>query len=232
MTLHKIPIKKKFWMIILFSILVLITLQKDIDLFLESDFTAHMLLQHGLFFAIGIMSVLLMENILKFFASKYKQVENESSKKGMRMQVASTFLNYWKCILREVFKLNRHGVIWLAIAALLVILWHVPFLFDAASMNEEIHIFQHLSFIIAGAIAFIGLRSLGENSVIFLIFSMSGMMAISGLVFVLLTERIYLSYNLDSQIESGNYMIASSIITLLVIFPAYLIKRSMRAVKA
>jgi hypothetical protein len=61
---------------------------------------------------------------------------------------------------------------------------------------------------------------------------MAGMMAFSGLVFVVSTERTYIFYSLDSHIQAGADMIISSIVLLLVGFPAYIIKRSLFFVRS
>ena len=82
-----------------------------------------------------------------------------------------------------------------------------------------------------GATNLLAIRSLGENSTIFLLFSMAGMMAFSGLIFVMLTERMYIFYSLSSHNQAGADMIISSIILLLVGFPAYIIKKSLLYVK-
>ena len=62
---------------------------------------------------------------------------------------------------------------------------------------------------------------------------MAGMMALNvalnGLVFVVLTERTYLPYSILSHIEAGDNMLITSIIILVLVFPTYIIKRSMQS---
>jgi len=92
---------------------------------------------------------------------------------------------------------EENGINCILMATSLIIFWHIPIIVNTAEKNNETHMLQLVSFII-GTTVFLKLRSLGENSVIFLIFSMAGMMALNGLVFVVLTGRTYLPYSILS----------------------------------
>jgi hypothetical protein len=224
--------QKKFWIyLILFTILVVISSQQNVLEYLEGDLSAHMIVEHGVFFTVGILFLLLVENLLKILVRTESRPPNDWSLVDCKLSIRSSVIVYWKRITRAIFRLNNNGFCWILMATSLIIFWHIPIIFDTAEKNNEIHILQHISFIIVGTTVYLCLRSLGENSVIFLIFSMAGMMALNGLVFVVLTEKIYLPYSLLSHIEAGNYMIITSIIILLVVFPTYIIKRSMHGLK-
>ena len=199
--LNQLAKQKKFWIyIILFTTLVVISLQQSLLEYLEVDLSAHMIVEHGLFFTMGILILLLSENLLKILVTTGNPLPKDSPAARGKLHVRSSVIGYWKHIARALFRLN--GFYWIFIAASLIIFWHIPTVFDTAERNNEIHILQHISFMIVGTTLYLGLRSLGENSVIFLIFSMAGMMALNGLVFVLLTGRIYLPYSLLSHIKS------------------------------
>jgi hypothetical protein len=208
--------------------LVLISNQETILDPLESDLATHMLVEHALYVTIGALSILVVENFLKIIV-----VYENSRKKGNEaisthgLTSVSFVTKNWAQLIRWIFKLNRYGFFWISIAIGLVVVWHIPVLFNIATENQDIHILQHISFIAVGATSLLAIRSLGENSKIFLLFSMAGMMAFSGLVFVVSTERTYIFYSLDSHIQAGADMIISSIVLLLVGFPAYIIKRSL-----
>ena len=64
-----------------------------------------------------------------------------------------------------------------------MIFWHIPSVFDFASLYEPFHILQHVSFIIVGAAGFLAIRSLGESFSIFLLFTITGMMGFASLAF-------------------------------------------------
>jgi hypothetical protein len=190
-----------------------------------------MLVEHALYFTIGALSISVVENFLKIVVIYENSKKKDQVGPSHGLTSASLVTKKWVQVIRWIFKLNRYGLFWISIAIGLIIVWHVPFLFNIATENRDIHILQHISFIAVGATSLLAIRSLGENSKIFLLFSMAGMMAFSGLVFVVLTERIYLFYSLNSHNQAGTYMIISSIILLLVGFPAYIIKRSLYFVK-
>ena len=74
---------------------------------------------------------------------------------------------------------------------------------------------------------FLAIRSLGEPSTIFILFSMAGMMGFVGLIIAILTERVYLFYDIHNHNTAGAYMVITSIIFLLIILPLFLIKRTL-----
>jgi uncharacterized protein DUF1404 len=191
-----------------------------------------MLVEHSLFFTIGVLSILVVENFLKIVVLYDNNRKKENPAVPTHgLTYASLVTKKWARLVRLIFRLNRYGLFWISIAISLIVIWHIPMLFNFATENRDIHIMQHISFIVVGATSLLAVRSLGENSTIFLLFSMAGMMAFSGLIFILLTERIYLFYSLNSHNQAGTDMIISSIILLLVGFPAYIIKKSLLYVK-
>jgi hypothetical protein len=78
-----------------------------------------------------------------------------------------------------------------------------------------------------GAGVFVTIRLLGESFNLFLIFSLIGMMGFSGLILAISDSQIYRVYSISSHHNAGIYMIISFVILLLVIMPAYLIRRTM-----
>ena len=60
-------------------------------------------------------------------------------------------IQYWKVILRTIFKLNTHPWSWIVIVGSLIFIWHILQIFDYASTHEYIHVMQHLSFIMIGS---------------------------------------------------------------------------------
>jgi hypothetical protein len=74
---------------------------------------------------------------------------------------------------------------------------------------------------------FMTIRLLGESFNLFLIFSLIGMMGFSGLILVISDSQIYQVYSISSRHNAGIYMVITFVILLLVIMPAYLIRRTM-----
>ncbi|MFB5600829.1 MAG: hypothetical protein ACE5SW_11465 [Nitrososphaeraceae archaeon] len=105
------------------------------------------------------------------------------------------------------------------------------FIFDVASNDNFIHILQHISFILVGSVLFISIRQYGELFTIFLIFSIVGMMGLGGIIFAVLDKPVFQSYTLDSHRNTGNYMLILSIVLGVILFPFYLITKTMYHIK-
>jgi hypothetical protein len=223
-----------FIVISVFILLICISLQESILEQLEKDLGNHMVIEHILFFVFGALSVTVAETILKIMIRKDRQhvAAVRTSNITAVSKARAITIQYWKVLLRKIFKLNEHVWIWIVVSVLLMSVWHIPEIFDYAFTHSQIHVLQHLSFVIVGAFIFITIRILGESFNLFLLFSLIGMMGFSGLIFVILDSQIYQVYSISSHHNAGNYMIISFSALLLVITPAYLIKRTIFHLKA
>lgn len=215
-------------------LLVLISLQDSVLDELESSLGNHMIIEHALFFSIGALSVLLSEIFLRTFTLRSRQYAEKVKGKEMTDNMISIdrlaskeVSQYWKLFLRKIFRLNKYGWSWIVISLLLMFVWHMPAIFDYASTHSLAHIMQHISFAAVGAATFVTIRILGESFSLFLLLSLIGMLGFGGLIFVILDGQIYLVYSIRSHHDAGIYMIISSILLLIVITPAYLIRRTM-----
>ena len=197
-----------------------------------------MVLEHTLFFVYGALSIIVAEIVLRFIISYEKASrhpdhckDNYTHKvKYSRVTTNSRLIigiNYWTRFLRKIFGLNNYGLVWVIIAGGLMIFWHIPSVFDFASLNESFHILQHISFIIVGAAGFLAIRSLGESFSIFLLFTMTGTMCFAGLAFAILDNPIYSVYSVNSHHDTGTYMLVSCILIILIAMPVYLIEKAL-----
>ena len=218
-----------FIIVIIFILLIALSLNEIVLGQLERDLGNHMVVEHMLFFSIGALSVCVAERILrllidierKSFGGFKSEIQHSPAK------ATGKAIQYWKAILRTIFKLNTNPWSWIFIAGSLIITWHIPQIFDYASTHDFIHVVQHLSFIMVGAATFMIIRLLGESFNLFLIFSLIGMMGFSGLFLVISDYQIYQVYSISSHHNAGIYMIISFAALLLVIMPTYLIRRTM-----
>lgn len=201
-----------------FCLLISILLQPAILEFTEKDLAYHMIIEHTLFFIVGVMSVRVAEMILKLFTS-YNNLH--------RNPVLSAIVSVWTKILRKIFTINNYGYIWVIIAVALLTFWHIPAIFDYAELNPPAHMAQHISFILVGAMGYLAIRSLGESFTLLALFGLNGVMGFAGLMFSLLDKPIYLVYSVSSHNNAGTFMLVSCILLLLVILPAYLIRRTL-----
>jgi uncharacterized protein DUF1404 len=204
-----------------FCILMFILVQPAFLEFTEQNLAYHMTIEHTLFFVIGVMSVQVAETVLKLFNS-YKKNDHET-----RNSVLSVLVSLWTKMLRKIFTINKYGLIWVIVAVGLLTFWHIPAIFDYTELNPPVHIAQHISFILVGAMGFLAARSLGESFTLLALFGLNGVMGFAGLMFSLLDKPIYLVYSVSSHNNAGTFMLVCCILLLLVIFPAYLIRRTL-----
>jgi cytochrome c oxidase assembly factor CtaG len=212
----------------IFILLVVLSLNEIVLKQLEKDLGSHMVIEHILFFSIGALSVLVAERILKLVINiERKSLDYTESKiQPPILKASNIVIQHWKTTLRMIYKLNTYPWSWLVIASSLLFLWHIPYIFDYASTHNDVHVMQHLSFILVGAATFVTIRLLGESFNLFLIFSLIGMMGFSGLILIISQNQIYQVYSISSHHNAGIYMIITFVTLLLVILPSYLIRRS------
>ena len=134
-------------------------------------------------------------------------------------------------ILRKIFKIKKIGFIWVIITILILTFWHIPFVFDYSELQGDVHVMQHLSFIVVGITGFLSLRALGESYKIFLLLILAGMMGFIGLMFSVLDTSIFNVYSVSSHNYAGTSMVIVSLILLLIGLPLYIIKKTLSYVK-
>ncbi len=98
--------------------------------FTERDLAYHMIIEHTLFFFLGVLSVQVAEIILKLLVSS--DPKRKSDLKG-------TLILFWTKFLRVIFSVNRYGYVWIIMAAAILAFWHIP----SAQLHEQMHIAQH-----------------------------------------------------------------------------------------
>ena len=218
-----------FIVVAVFTLLVVLSLNEIVLGQLERDLGNHMVIEHMLFFSIGSLSVCVSERILRLIIRNKKN--SFVSSKSRFEHTTSIAIEYWKVILRIIFRLNRQPWSWIIIPGSLIFVWHIPEIFDYASAHGYVHVIQHLSFIVIGAATFMTIRLLGESFNLFLIFSLIGMMGFSGLILIISDNQIYQVYSISSHHNAGIYMILTFVMLLLVIMPIYLIRRTIFHIK-
>ncbi|HEX2067830.1 MAG TPA: DUF1404 family protein [Nitrososphaeraceae archaeon] len=229
---------REFVFIAAFGILTVISLQGSLLEIFEQDLANHMVLEHTIFFIYGALSIIIAEIVLRFIISYEKTSRHLDHCKDNyihKLKYSGVTTNsrliigidYWTRFLRMIFGLNNYGLVWVIIAGGLMIFWHIPSIFDFASLNESFHILQHISFIIVGAAGFLAIRSLGESFSIFLLFTITGTMGFAGLAFAILDNPIYSVYSVNSHHGAGTYMLVSCMLIILIALPVYLIEKAL-----
>ena len=101
--------------------------------------------------------------------------------------------------------LNRRGVPSLVAAALLIVYWHVPSIFDAAVLQFGLHLIMHASLLLAGFLIFIGASCLSGMMRKMAAILAHMAMGIFG-VYLLVTSgyrQFYTVYPLVEQVQLG-----------------------------
>ena len=233
----------------LFGILSIISVQTPLLEIAEQNLAAHMVIEHTIFFFLGAASVKSAEIVLHILVS-HAYRKKRSSQPIARVKAITTverihddknyedkntngsiktikIIRFWSSIIRKIFSFSsKNGFLWLSIPIIMLAVWHYPPLFDYAVLHENVHILQHVSFIIVGATGFIALRTLGESFKIIILITLNAIMAFAGLLFAVTTDPVYAVYSINGHNEAGNYMLITCILLLLIGLPAYLIHRA------
>ena len=228
--------KEKRGLLIIFFSLLLVGLfftQNNMVETLEKNLSFHMIVEHLIFFIAGISLVLGNELLLRLinrsmlFSLKEKKQKQIKSNNFSSFLVLKTLLKKWKSLLQIIFLLNRYPILWIIIAIILMVFWHIPIYFDFSALDNFTHILQHISFMVVDVSIFLAIRNFGESFTLILLISLIGMMGLAGLFFSVINDNIYMVYDIKNHNEAGFYMVLTSLVILILIFPIYLIKRGM-----
>ena len=232
--------KRDLVIITVFLFLTFISTQSSILESTEVSLAGHMILEHLVFFLLGATSVMLAEIILRnlvISSSLLASHNNNGIKNRLKdedMLLNQTSLKFaiaskWKYLLSKIFTINqfRYRYIWIIASMFILAVWHIPSIFDFADQHIQVHIAQHLSFIVVGATGYLAIRSFGESFNLFLLLSLMCMMSFEGLLFSVTQTSLYTVYSIHDHNDAGIYMLIISILILLIGFPAYLIRRAL-----
>lgn len=234
---HSLIIVKRYLPVGIFVALTIITVQTPILELAEEKLSTHMIFEHLAFFLIGALSVISAERILQLLYLRQRQKlsainQNGNNSQGQAFSISSKMLLWWGSLIRSVFSFDQTGILWISIAIILMALWHYPPVFDTAALNPQVHILQHFSFVIVGAVGYISIRVWGDSYRILLLIALIGMMGFAGLLFSVMDSPVYLAYPVWQHNEAGFYMVITSTLLLIIGLPLYLIRRTMSYVKA
>jgi hypothetical protein len=209
---------------LLFSIFSLVVMQfsKEISLLVENSLGVHMIVEHSIFFLMGYSAAALLkkQNVITLYHQLRYYVFLQKK------------LSYGEKDIQEKQdnKQSKIKYLWFLTAISLMIFWHIPLVFDIASYDDLVHLFQHISFIIVGMCIYKIIKSFDFSFLLFFFILSGGFMGIMGLILILTNYPIYSSYTIQSHIDGGNYMIISGIIMMLVILPSVLIKKALELI--
>lgn len=219
----------------IYGLLIFLYLDDSVHEFLEEDLAHHMIFEHSLFFLMGALSVKIFEIILKIATTRSSRIK-DSDLQGKLSHIFHKVLSIvavkWANILRVFLGFKGTKFLLFLIAITLLIIWHIPSIFDLAVIDEDIHFLQHLSFVSVGASAYLSIRLLGDSFKILVTIVLGSMMSSMGIIFVLLNNPIFTVYSVESHNYAGTFMVISGLLILLVFLPIFLIRKTIAYVNS
>jgi cytochrome c oxidase assembly factor CtaG len=169
---------------------------------LDTTLTLHMVVQHAFYLAGGFL-LASGADLLVLGGSKFSRTVTTAYSKLMRINA----------------QFNWRGMITFAIAAALTAYWHIPANFDAAVLNDNIHIMMHLTFTIVGGLLYIGAGLLTGRMRHVLLLVPGKAMGIFGAFLLFTTAYVYPVYPTPEQAEAGLVMVVMMLVMDLTIVP-------------
>jgi len=174
---------------------------------LDSTLTLHMVVQHFFYLAGGFV-LASGADLLVLGASKFSR----------------NLLSIYAWLLKVNASFNRRGMLTFVIAAVLTAYWHVPVNFDAAVLDDNIHIMMHFTFTVVGGLLFVGSGLLTGRMRHFLVLLPGKAMGIFGAFLLFTTAYVYPVYPAAQQTETGLVMVVMMLLMDLTIIPYWLYK--------
>jgi cytochrome c oxidase assembly factor CtaG len=174
---------------------------------LDSTLTLHMMVQHFFYLAGGFLLASGVD-LMVLGGSKYSRAISLSYARLMRVNAS----------------LNRRGLLTFVIAGILTAYWHIPANFDAAVLNENIHVLMHFTFTIVGGLLFIGSSLLTGRMRHALLLVPGKAMGIFGAFLLVTTLYVYPVYPAPEQTETGLLMVLMMLVMDLTVIPYWLYK--------
>jgi cytochrome c oxidase assembly factor CtaG len=200
---------------ILLLLLLVAGTSSDLLYYSSTSLSFHMTIEHSIFLVSGALLVAIGGYCL------------QAIRKQFHAQRVPQLLLRFPNILPQ----QRNSIIvvsCLAASALLMGVWHLPSLFAAATLHEDLHLIQHASFVMTGSLTMIAIRMMPTVYVILGLVLMNAAMGLFGALLLVSNHQIFIPYSIEGHVEAGNVMILLSLIMALVAFPAFMINRSLR----
>lgn len=172
---------------------------------LDSTLTLHMMVQHFFYLAGGFLLASGTDLVI-LGASKFSR----------------SLLTAYTGLMNVNVSVNRRGILAFLIAAVLTAYWHIPANFDAAVLNGSVHILMHFTFIMVGALLFIGSGLLTGRMRHVLLLVPGKAMGVFGAFLLFTAAYVYPVYPTAQQPETGLVMVVMMLVMDLTIVPYWL----------
>jgi cytochrome c oxidase assembly factor CtaG len=175
--------------------------------YLDTSLTLHMIVQHAFYLAGGFLITSGADMLVLAGAG-----------------VSNTVSRAYAGLLRINATYNKKGLVTFLIAGILVGYWHLPANFDAAVLDESIHVLMHTTFMIVGSLIFAGSKLLTWRVRTFLLLIPSKAMGIFGAFLMFTAGYVYSVYPEWQQTQCGLAMVVMMLAMDLTLVPYWLYK--------
>ena len=201
------PWVKRGLLRILLGVFLVLAMLTSYGQYLDTSLTLHMIVQHA-FYLIGGFLITAGADMLVLAWSG----------------VSRTASRAYATLLRINATYNKKGLVTFFIAGLLVWYWHLPVNFDAAVLDENIHILMHTTFMVVGSLLFVGSKLFTWRVRTFLLLIPSKAMGIFGAFLMFTSGYIYSVYPEWQQTQCGLAMVVMMLSMDLTLVPYWLYK--------
>lgn len=179
---------------------------------MDTTLTLHMIVQHVFYLAAGFVLTSGADMLVLAGSA-----------------ISSTVSRTYAALLRINAAYNKKGLLTFLIAGVLVAFWHLPANFDAAVLNEGIHIQMHMTFLLVGSLIYAGSKLLTWRVRTFLVLIPSKAMGIFGAYLMFTAGYVYAVYPVWQQAECGLAMVVMMLGMDLTLVPYWLYKYFQKA---
>jgi cytochrome c oxidase assembly factor CtaG len=204
---YALDVVKHGFLRILLGVLLILSMLTPFGESLDSTLTLHMVVQHFFYLAGGFM-LASGADLLILGWSKFSE----------------TVTTAYTALMRANVHFNRRGLVTFVLAAALTTYWHIPANFDAAVLNENVHILMHFTFTLVGGLLFIGAGLLTGRMRHILLLVPGKAMGLFGAFLLFTSAYVYPVYPSPEQPEAGLVMVVMMLVMDLTIVPYWLYK--------
>jgi cytochrome c oxidase assembly factor CtaG len=202
---YALDVVKHGFLRILLGVLLILSMLTPFGESLDSTLTLHMVVQHFFYLAGGFM-LASGADLLILGWSKFSE----------------TVTTAYTALMRANVHFNRRGLVTFVLAAALTTYWHIPANFDAAVLNENVHILMHFTFTLVGGLLFIGAGLLTGRMRHILLLVPGKAMGLFGAFLLFTSAYVYPVYPSPEQPEAGLVMVVMMLVMDLTIVPYWL----------
>ena len=188
-----------------FGLPFLFSLLTPLGVRLDSTLTLHMIAEHLLLIVSGFL-IAFGTSCLIFAGSR----------------ISRPILRARTALIKANSALNKRGLATFAMAAIMIVYWHIPQNFDAAVVNESTHLAMHFTFLVVGGLIFVGASMLPRRTQRIAPIIAGKVLGAFG-VFLLITQsHLYSVYPFSEQAEAGLVFVVMMLVMDSTIVPLWL----------